>query len=72
LADLEAQGFTAFGTGQFKAMSVFRAGPPDARVSAVSAETAPGNDLSSADIALLLQHASYGASCGYVPPRSRR
>jgi hypothetical protein len=57
---LEAQGFAAFGTGQFKAMSVFCAGPRGARVSAVSAETAPGDDLSAADIALLLHHASYG------------
>jgi hypothetical protein len=57
---LEAQGFTAFGTGQFKAMSVFCAGPLGVRVSAVSAETAPADDLSSADIALLLHHASYG------------
>ena len=40
---LEAQGFTAFGAGQFKAMSVFCAGPRGARVSAVSAETAPGD-----------------------------
>jgi len=57
---LEAQGFTAFGTGQFKAMSIFCAGPLGARVSAVSAETAPGDDLSAAEIALLLHHASYG------------
>jgi hypothetical protein len=57
---LEAQGFTAFGTGEFKAMSVFCAGPTGARVSAVSAETAPGDDLSAADITLLLHHASYG------------
>jgi hypothetical protein len=57
---LEAQGFTAFGTGQFKAMSIFCAGPRGARVSAVSAETAPGDDLSAADITLLLHHASYG------------
>ena len=42
---LEAQGFTAFGTGQFKAVSIFCAGPLGARVSAVSAETAPGDAL---------------------------
>jgi hypothetical protein len=57
---LEAQGFRAFGTGQFKALSVFCLGPRGARVTTVSAETAPGDDLSSADIALLLHHASYG------------
>jgi hypothetical protein len=34
--------------------------PPRARASTVSAETAPGDDLSSADITLLLHHASYG------------
>jgi hypothetical protein len=57
---LEAQGFTAFGTGQFKAILVFCLGPPGARVTAVAADTAPGDDLSSADITLLLHHASYG------------
>lgn len=57
---LEAQGFTAFGTGQFKAIAVLCAGPLGVRVTAVSADTAPGDDLSSADITLLLHHASYG------------
>ena len=57
---LEAQGFTAFGTGQFKAFSALCPGPRGARVTGVTADTAPGDDLSSADITLLLQHASYG------------
>jgi hypothetical protein len=57
---LEAQGFTACGAGLFKALPFFRAGPPGTRVTAVSAETSPGDDLSSADITLLRHHASYG------------
>jgi hypothetical protein len=57
---LEAQGFTAFGTGQFKAVPVFCLAPRGTRVTAVSADTPPGEDLSAADITLMLHHASYG------------
>lgn len=69
---LEAQGFTAFGTGQFKAMSVFCAGPSGTRVTAVSVDTSPGDDLSPADITLLLQHASYGCISVICSAANRR
>jgi len=57
---LEAQGFTAVGAGQFKAIPLFRAAPSGTRVTAVAADTSPGDDLSAADIALLRNHAAYG------------
>lgn len=69
---LEAQGFTAFGTGQFKVMSVFCARALRARVTPVSADTAPGDDLSTADITVLLHHASYGCISVICTAANRR
>ncbi len=69
---LEAQGFKVFGTGQFKAFPLFCIGAFGARVTAVSADTAPGHDLSAADIALLLHHASYGCICVICTAADRR
>ena len=69
---LEAQGFAPLGTGYFKAFPTFRAGPPGARVTAVSRDISPGDDLSSADIALLLDHASYGCISVVCTAANRR
>jgi hypothetical protein len=57
---LEAQGFTACEVGQFKAMPLFSSGARGTLVAEVAADTTPGDDLASADLTLLRQHASYG------------
>ena len=57
---LEAQGFTACVVGQFKAVPLFSSGPRGTRVVEVAPDTAPGDDLGSADLTLLQEHASYG------------
>jgi hypothetical protein len=57
---LEAQGFTAWGAGQFKAVPLLSRGPRGARVAQISAGISPGEDLAAADITLLQEHARYG------------
>lgn len=57
---LKAQGFVQFATGQFKALAALGSTPRGSRVSPVSPDIQPDQDLSAAEITLLLDHMNYG------------
>jgi hypothetical protein len=69
---LEAQGYRLYCSGGFVAAPALNPNVPDARVAVAKPEMPAGNDLSSADVALLVDHAGYGCLSVVVEAAGRR